>query len=69
MTFWEERRAVVGYGRGFVGSYLVPASRPDGQPRKSADSTRPRALTGGYTPRITLRAGIEEMAEWYCKLV
>ena len=42
-------------------------SRPDGQARKSADSTRLRALTGDYEPRITLRQGIEEMMEWYAR--
>jgi nucleoside-diphosphate-sugar epimerase len=40
-------------------------SRPDGHSRKSADSTRLRALTGGYQPQITLRQGIEEMVRWY----
>ena len=40
-------------------------TRPDGQARKSADATRLRALTGGYTPQVSLRAGIEEMVEWY----
>jgi nucleoside-diphosphate-sugar epimerase len=44
---------------------IFDRSRPDGNPRKSADSTRLRELTGGYTPRVTLRAGIEEMVEWY----
>jgi nucleoside-diphosphate-sugar epimerase len=40
-------------------------SRPDGQARKSADSTRLRELTGGYEPRVSLRDGIEEMVRWY----
>jgi nucleoside-diphosphate-sugar epimerase len=40
-------------------------SRPDGQARKSADSTRLRTLTGGYEPQISLRRGIEEMVDWY----
>lgn len=40
-------------------------SRPDGQARKSADSTRLRALTGNYEPRVSLRQGIEEMVQWY----
>lgn len=44
---------------------VFDTSRPDGQPRKAADSTRLRALTNGYEPRITLRQGIEEMVEWY----
>jgi nucleoside-diphosphate-sugar epimerase len=40
-------------------------SRPDGHPCKSADATRLRSLTDNYVPAITLRAGIEEMLEWY----
>ena len=40
-------------------------SKPDGAARKSADSTRLRALTGNYTPRVTLHQGIEEMMQWY----
>ena len=40
-------------------------SKPDGQARKSANATRLRALTGGYQPRMSLRAGIEEMVTWY----
>src|SRR5688572_5414442 len=35
-------------------------SKPDGAARKSADSTRLRALTGNYTPRVTLRQRSEE---------
>ena len=44
---------------------VFDTTRPDGSPRKSADSTRLQAVTGGYVPRVTLRAGIEEMVEWY----
>jgi nucleoside-diphosphate-sugar epimerase len=40
-------------------------SVPDGQARKSADSTRLRSLTNDYEPRVSLRQGIEEMVEWY----
>ena len=40
-------------------------TRPDGAPLKSADSSRLRALTGNYTPRVSLRKGIEEMVGWY----
>lgn len=43
-------------------------SRPDGAPRKSADATRLRSLTGGYEPRVSLREGIEEMVSWYYSL-
>jgi nucleoside-diphosphate-sugar epimerase len=43
---------------------IFDRTRPDGQLRKAADSTRLRALTGGYMPRVSLREGIEEMVEW-----
>ena len=41
---------------------------PEGRARKSADATGLRALTDGYEPRVTLRAGIEEMVEWYHRI-
>lgn len=44
---------------------LFDRNRPDGQARKSADATRLRSLTGDYTPRVTLREGIQEMVAWY----
>ena len=44
-------------------------SRPDGQPRKAADATRLRALTGNYEPKVSLRQGIEEMVTWYERTV
>jgi nucleoside-diphosphate-sugar epimerase len=44
---------------------LFDRSRPDGAPRKAADASRLRALTGGYTPRVSLREGIAEMVAWY----
>jgi nucleoside-diphosphate-sugar epimerase len=46
-------------------SVVFDRSRPDGAPRKAADATRLRSLTGNYVPRVTLRQGIEEMAGWY----
>ena len=46
-------------------SIVFDRSRPDGAPRKAADATRLRTLTGNYTPRVTLRQGIEEMVGWY----
>lgn len=42
-------------------------SRPDGQARKSSDSTRLRALTENYQPRFTLREGVEQMVDWYAR--
>jgi nucleoside-diphosphate-sugar epimerase len=44
-------------------------SRPDGQPRKAADATRLREITGGYEPKVSLRQGIEEMIAWYERTV
>jgi len=44
---------------------VFDTNRPDGHMRKSADSTRLRALTDNYVPRVSLRAGIEEMVRWY----
>lgn len=46
-------------------SIVFDRSRPDGAPRKAADATRLRALTGNYVPRVTLRQGVEEMVGWY----
>ena len=46
-------------------SVVFDRSRPDGAPRKAADATRLRTLTGNYVPRVTLRQGIEEMVGWY----
>jgi nucleoside-diphosphate-sugar epimerase len=40
-------------------------SKPDGQPIKSADSSRLRSLTDNYQPQVSLRDGIEGMVEWY----
>ncbi len=44
---------------------IFDTSVPEGQFRKSADSTRLRAITGGQGQTISLREGIEEMVEWY----
>jgi nucleoside-diphosphate-sugar epimerase len=38
-------------------------SKPDGQARKAADSTRLRALTANYQPQTALRDGIREIVE------
>lgn len=42
-------------------------SRPDGQACKAANSTRLRALTDNYCPRVTLRQGIEELVARYAR--
>jgi GDP-L-fucose synthase len=48
---------------GFRGELLFDASKPDGTPRKLMDSSRIKAL--GWSPRIPLRAGIEQTYRWY----
>jgi nucleoside-diphosphate-sugar epimerase len=40
-------------------------SKPEGAFEKSADSTRLRAVTGGYEPQVDLETGIADMIEWY----
>lgn len=42
-------------------------SKPEGHIRKGADASRLRQVTNDYIPRISLRAGITEMIEWYHK--
>jgi len=42
---------------GYRGEIVIDPSRPDGMPRKLADSTRIRAT--GWRPRVPLREGIE----------
>ncbi|MEW5984317.1 MAG: NAD-dependent epimerase/dehydratase family protein [Acidobacteriota bacterium] len=44
---------------------VFDTSKPEGRFRKSADATRLRLLTGGYTPRVSLREGLLDMKGWY----
>jgi GDP-L-fucose synthase len=48
---------------GFSGSIVFDRSMPDGTPRKLLDVSRLFAL--GWSPRIPLRAGIEQTYRWY----
>ena len=48
---------------GFKGRLEFDASKPDGTPRKLLDTTRLTSL--GWTPKITLRAGIEQTYAWF----
>lgn len=52
---------VIGYRGGF--RYLT--ERPDGTPRKLADTTKLRSL--GWRPQISLRAGLRTAYQWYAK--
>lgn len=48
---------------GFAGEISWDTSRPDGAPRKLLDSSRMRGF--GWTPRVTLEAGLRETYQWY----
>jgi GDP-L-fucose synthase len=48
---------------GFEGQIERDLSKPDGTPRKLLDSSRLREM--GWSPRITLEAGLKHAYEWY----
>ncbi len=48
---------------GYRGELRFDPSKPDGTPRKLLDTTRLQAL--GWSPRITLEAGIRSTFEWF----
>jgi GDP-L-fucose synthase len=48
---------------GFKGEVRFDASKPDGTPRKLLDSARIMAL--GWSPRISLEAGLRSTYDWY----
>lgn len=47
---------------GFNGQIVFDLSRPDGTPQKLLDTSRIRAM--GWSPRISLREGIEQTYDW-----
>jgi len=50
---------------GFKGEPIFDPSKPDGTPRKLLDTTRLQKL--GWTPRVSLRDGIEQTYQWYLR--
>jgi GDP-L-fucose synthase len=48
---------------GFQGELVFDTTKPDGTPRKLLDTSRLSSL--GWKPKITLRAGIEGVYEWF----
>jgi GDP-L-fucose synthase len=48
---------------GFSGTLKFDASKPDGTPRKLLDVSRLAGL--GWTPRTSLRVGLEQTYRWY----
>ena len=50
---------------GFEGRIELNPSMPDGTPRKLLDTARLTAL--GWSPAISLQAGLEDTYRWYCE--
>lgn len=40
-------------------------SKPEGYPRRSADTAKLKAVTGGFVPQVPLDEGLKEMIAWY----
>ncbi len=59
----KELAVMVAEVAGFGGDLVFDASKPDGTPRKLLDTSRLTSL--GWTPKITLRQGLEQTYEWF----
>ncbi|MDD5584061.1 MAG: NAD-dependent epimerase/dehydratase family protein [Candidatus Omnitrophica bacterium] len=44
---------------------IFDTSRPDGYPRRGADTTKLRKISGGWIPQTPLEEGVREMIEWF----
>jgi GDP-L-fucose synthase len=58
-----ELAQLIGEIVGFTGEIVYDPSKPDGTPRKLLDTSRLSHL--GWSPRISLREGIESTYAWY----
>lgn len=59
----KELAEVIASVVGYEGSFVFDAAKPDGTPRKLLDVSRLSAL--GWSPRVSLREGIEATHRWY----
>ena len=59
----NELAALISELTGFKGEILWDSSKSDGTPRKVLDVTRLQKL--GWTPKISLRDGIQSTIDWY----
>ena len=59
----KELAEMIAAASGFQGRLVFDSSKPDGTPRKLLDTSRLTAL--GWTPKIALRAGIEQTCAWF----
>jgi len=46
---------------------VYDTSKPDGYPRRAADTTKLKAVSGGWVPDTPLKEGLAEMVEYYEK--
>jgi nucleoside-diphosphate-sugar epimerase len=44
---------------------VFDTSKPDGYPRRSADTAKLKQITGGWAPDTSLEDGIREMIAWF----
>jgi GDP-L-fucose synthase len=51
---------------GFTGEIIWDSTKPDGQPRRSLDVTKSKALFG-FEARTTLEEGLQKTIDWYVK--
>jgi GDP-L-fucose synthase len=56
---------MVGHATGYEGTVKYDRTKPDGTPRKLLDTSRLSNL--GWSPAITLDAGIASTYRWYCE--
>jgi GDP-L-fucose synthase len=61
----RELAGIVSEVVGFKGELVFDSSKPDGAPRKLLDTSRLEKL--GWTPRVSLRDGIEQTYQWYLR--
>jgi GDP-L-fucose synthase len=50
---------------GIVNDVFYNTEKPEGYPQRAADTTKLRAVTGGFVPTIPLEEGLREMIDWY----
>ncbi|MBF0518945.1 MAG: GDP-L-fucose synthase [Nitrospirae bacterium] len=50
---------------GFKGEVIWDTTKPDGSPKKLLDTSRLTKL--GWSPKITLKEGIKNTYDWFCK--
>lgn len=48
-----------------VNDVFYNLEKPEGYPQRAADTSKLRAVTGGFVPTIPLEEGLREMIEWY----